>query len=384
MDTKVISGQPSWTFASDKVEAAVTQLGGQLGPVTFTLPDGRKISPYSVAPWAEENLPETMPAILRALRGDFFCAPFGGNDSPFGDEQHPAHGEVANEPWKFETLTSLNIGKSRVMLHLSLATRVREGRVDKYIQLREGESAVYSQHVLSKASGPMNLGHHAMLKFPETEGSGRISTSALLYGQVAPQTFEEPEKGGYSSLKTGATFTSLESVPAADGGTVDLTRYPARGGFEDLVMFVHESTPDFAWLAVAFPEQGYVWYTLKDPRTLRSTVFWISNGGRHYEPWSKRHKLVMGLEDVTSYFHYGLAESARNNEVNALGYPTALVLDSDTPLTINYIQGVTAIPADFDKVASIEQDTDGQITLVSANGIRVTTPVDTSFLYKTG
>ncbi|PTX97408.1 hypothetical protein DB346_20650 [Verrucomicrobia bacterium LW23] len=382
MDTKVISGQPGWVFGSDKVEVAVTQLGGHLGPVTFTLPDDRRVAPYSVAPWAEEALSEETPAILRVLRGDFFCAPFGGNDTTYGDEKHPPHGEVANLPWEFESLTSLNLGKSRVMLHLSLETQVREGRVDKYIQLREGETVVYSQHVLSRAGGPMNLGHHAMLKFPEAPGSGLISSSPLLYGQVAPQLFEDPAKGGFSSLKTGATFTSLADVPMADGGSADLTAYPARAGFEDLVMFVHQASDNFAWLAVAFPQEGYVWYTLKDPRTLRSTVFWISNGGRHYAPWSKRHERVMGLEDVTSYFHYGLAESARPNEVNEQGYPTALQLDSDTPLSINYIQGVAAIPQGFTRVASIEPVPEGYITLTSTEGMRVVSPVDVSYLYR--
>src|ERR1017187_847655 len=67
---KTIKGQPSWRIASDRVEAFVTELGGQIGPIMFDR-RGRKIAPYSVAPWAEEKLPPKMPAI-------FSACPLGG------------------------------------------------------------------------------------------------------------------------------------------------------------------------------------------------------------------------------------------------------------------------------------------------------------------
>src|SRR5580658_10133624 len=81
---------------------------------------------------------------------------------------------------------------------------------------------------------------------------------------------------------------------------------------------------------------------------------WISNRGRHYPPWNGRHVSVMGLEEVTSYFHHGLAESARPNAISAKGYPTCVRLDARKPLAVNYIMGVAKIPAGFDRVASIE------------------------------
>src|SRR6516162_10163551 len=100
---KMICGQASWRLASDEVEAFVTETGGHLGPVTF-MRRGRKIRPYSVAPWAEEKHSPPLRPIIKVLRGDFFCLPFGGNGSPFGREQHPVHGETANARWHFESL----------------------------------------------------------------------------------------------------------------------------------------------------------------------------------------------------------------------------------------------------------------------------------------
>ena len=376
MKTTICRGEPSWTFASDLVEARLTRRGGHLGPVRFRLPHG-EIAPFSVAPWAGETVPKGTPPMLQALRGDFFCAPFGGNAASHDGESHPPHGETANRAWKFE---SLREDGRETTLALSLRTRIRPGRVDKTVSLRRGETALYCRHRLTGFSGKMNPGHHAMLRFPDAPGSGIVSTSPIRYAQVFPGAFEDPAQGGYPSLKAGARFSRLDRVPAADGGTADLSRYPARRGFEDLVMVVHEARPDFAWTAVVFPKERYAWFSLKDPRVLRSTVFWISNAGRHYAPWSGRHVGVMGIEDVTAYFHCGLAESARPNPVSRLGFPTALTLDPKDPLTVNYLMGVVAIPAGFDGVKTIEVAKGGMV-LLSRSGRRARAPLDPSFLH---
>src|SRR5512137_359220 len=100
---QLVYGQPSWRLASTEVEAYVTELGGHLGPVTFDR-KGRKLQPYSVAPWAEEGAAASPLPILRVLRGDFFCLPFGGNATPYRREKHPVHGETANARWQFRSL----------------------------------------------------------------------------------------------------------------------------------------------------------------------------------------------------------------------------------------------------------------------------------------
>ena len=50
-----------------------------MAPATFNLPGGRTVQPFAVAPWAGEKIDAGLPPLLHALRGDFFCAPFGGN-----------------------------------------------------------------------------------------------------------------------------------------------------------------------------------------------------------------------------------------------------------------------------------------------------------------
>ncbi len=374
---RVIQGQPSWRLASTAVEAFVTEKGGHLGPITFER-QGRKLRPYSVAPWVEEAPVGPMPPIIRVLRGDFFCLPFGGNATPFHGKKYPVHGETANERWQFQSLATR---QDRHALHLSLRTKVRPGRVDKRIWLVDGQNVVYVQHTVSGMSGPMNLGHHAMLKFPEAPGSGRVSTSRFVYGQVLPRPFERAEKGGYSWLKPGAEFDSLKRVPTITGERADLTCYPARRGFEDLLMVVSDDREPFAWTAVTFPRERYVWFGLKDPRILHETVFWLSNGGRHYPPWSGRHVNVMGLEEVTSYFHLGLAESARKNPISVRGLPTCLTLDARKPLVVPYIMGVAKIPAGFDRVTAIRAVRGNRaIRLESDSGKKAEAAVELGFL----
>ena len=373
---KNIQGQPSWQFSLDKVTAAVTQLGGHLAPVRFRLPHGT-VEPFAVAPWATEKLAADTAPVLRPMRGDFFCAPFGGNATPYLREKHPAHGETATRAWKFVSLAK---HRNAMELHLSQRTTVRKGCADKFVRLRRGETAIYQRHVLSGMSGRICFGHHPILKFPDAPSSGLISTSPISYGQVFPAAFEDPAGGGYQSLKPGAAFSRLDRVPALDGSLADLSTYPARRGFEDLVLIVHRAAADFAWTAVVFPKERYVWFTLKDPRVLTATVLWISNGGRHYAPWSGRHLGRMGIEDVTAYFHFGLAESAQENPLSKRGVATSVELKPFAPLVVNHIMAVAPIPTGWGAVKSITRTSSG-VTLHPVRGKDVFAPLDVNHLY---
>jgi hypothetical protein len=202
-----------------------------------------------------------------------------------------------------------------------------------------------------------------------------------VHGQVFPGAYENPALHGYQALKPGAVFKSLHEVPMIDGALADLTHYPARPGFEDLAMIVANPRHHLGWSAVSFPRSGYVWFALKDTRVLRNTVFWMSNGGRHYAPWNSRHTRVMGIEETTSNFHYGLAESAGDNPLAKDGRPTALDLDPDQPTIVNYITGVALTPPGFDRVAQLKAADDQKSIILTDNaGHSVTAAVDLAYL----
>lgn len=369
-------GQPSWRVKNERVDAWITRTGGMLAPATFRLADGRSVQPFSIAPWAGEKVPAGTPPLLEVLRGDFLCAPFGGNATAWRGEKHPPHGEAANSPWSLVLATDQR-GTSEI--HLRLRDKVRPGTIDKRILLQGDHSAIYCEHTLTGFSGPMSLGTHPCLQIPGGEGAARVSAGGWEFGQVLPVPFENPAAGGYSSLKVGARFDSLRSVPLAEGGVADLSRYPAREGFEDLVMLMGKPGRTLGWSAVTLPHERWVFLQLKNPEVLRHTVLWHSNGGRHYSPWNGRHRAVLGLEETTSYFHLGLAESAKPNALNRAGYPTAVTLSPKKPLRVAHIFAVAAIPRGFDIVADVKPVAGG-VELVAENGRSTRVEVDLGFI----
>jgi hypothetical protein len=164
------------------------------------------VQPFAVAPWAGEKIDAGLPPLVHALRGDFFCAPFGGNGTPWRGEKHPPHGESANANWTWMAATR---GDQATSLHLQLKTKVRAGVIDKRITLRTGHSAIYCEHTLSGLSGPLALGTHPCLHVPGPEGAARVSAGGWDHGQVLPVPFEDPAGGGYSSIGSGGSGTHI-------------------------------------------------------------------------------------------------------------------------------------------------------------------------------
>ena len=161
----------------------------------------------------------------------------------------------------------------------------------------------------------------------------------------------------------------------------DLTKLPSRFGYADLVQLVNEpwdKSGGPAWTTAVFNDEGFLWFALKDPAVLRSTIFWMENHGRHGHPWRGRNN-CLGLEDVTAFFADGLGESTRDNVLTAEGIPTAVDLRADKPTTINYIQGVVKVPDGFDVVESVKFGPN-EVTFTSASGKSVSAPVKHDFV----
>lgn len=335
-----------------------------LGPVRFHLKD-RTVEPLSVAPWHSEEVEG--PAVIQALRGDFFCMPFGHSEDTYLGEDHPLHGETANGQWVFDATNKNSID-------LVLETRTRPTKV--YKTIRCGDLAVYQRHVVLGLRGPMCYGHHAMVDF---KTPGHLSFSPYVWGQVFPGRFETPAMGGYSSLVAGEEFQSLTSVALTTGGASDLTSFPAREGFEDLVQIASDPQVPFAWSAVTFRDEGYAYFQLKDSRVLPSTVLWFSGAGRHYPPWNGRHKYVVGIEETCSYFHLGLRGSVSPNPLQSRDVRTFRDFDPSFPLEVKCILGIVELPSAFETVAHIARTGRG-IVLVDRAGTRVEQDLDVAFL----
>ena len=379
-ELRTFHAQLSFVVATKEVEIAVTKLGGHVAPVTFFRDSAKPVQPYYVSPWQEEA-PSKMPApVLVTLRGDFFCLPFGGNNDEVAGEKHPPHGEIVGDVWKV-------VGKKKtgdvMTLTLGIETKVRKGRVTKELSLVDGQNVVYSRDIIEGFAGRVPLGHHATLAMPEKDGAVRIATSAFRFGMTCPSLFSDPKQREYQALLPGAKWTDLAKVPVAwkDAPDADLTRLPGRYGHADLIQIANESwakTNGPAWTAATYPDAGYIWFSLKDPAVLNSTVFWMEYHGRHGHPWNGRNN-CLGLEDVTAFFADGLAVSTKENVLTKEGVDTAVALSADKPTAVNYIQGVVKIPDGFENVKTLEF-APGEVTFVSTTGKRVTAPVRHEFL----
>ena len=380
---RTIHAQPSFVVATKEVEIAVTKFGGNMAPVTFFRDSANPVRPYHISPWQEEK-PSKMPApILNTLRGDFFCMPFGGNSDEVAGEKHPPHGEIVGDPWK---VVGTKKAGDVTTLTMGIDTKVRKGHVTKELSLVDGQNVVYSRNTIEGFAGRAPLGHHATLAMPEKEGAVRIATSAIRFGMTCPSLFSDPKSREYQALLPGAKWDDLTKVPVAwkDAPDADLTSLPGRYGYADLVQLANEpweKTNSPAWTTATFTDAGYVWFSLKDPAVLKTTVFWMENHGRHGHPWNGRNN-CLGLEDVTAFFADGLAASTKENVLTKEGVDTALELTADKPTSVNYIQGVAKVPEGFDVVKSVEFKP-GEVVFTSASGKTATAAVRHEFV-KTG
>ena len=227
----------------------------------------------------------------------------------------------------------------------------------------------------------MCLGHHPTMWVPEGAGQAYLSFAPHRLAHTYIEMTAKPEsEKGYSKLLPNTKIEDLTRCPTMTGETTDLTRYPNRRGFEDIVMLCAAEELTMGWSAFSMPSLGYVWFSLKDPRVLASTLLWMSNGGRHSAPWNGRNFNTLGIEEITGFFHEGIASSAKKNFVSDMGVPTSVSLNPSEPLGVNFIQGVARITSDFTRVSSIVPTDEHSIRITSEEGKHVDVAVEHGFI----
>jgi len=368
-------GQPSYLLANDRVAVHVTVQGGHL-TATFD----QSISPFFTSPWWREADIGEMDQIIKVLRGDFFCLPFGANLEPHDGQRHPIHGKTANACWEFVDLGESD-GYKALKLKMGLDAG---GEVEKIIRLKDGEPVIYSEHVVAGLEGRSPVGHHATLQCPQEPGAGIIDMTQPATGFTPPAPIEDSSMGGYSLLQTGREISDRTKVPCFDGDTANLTRYPTRKGYEDVVLFISDTSKEFVFTAASFPGEGYLYFQLKDPQVLPQTLFWMSNGGRHYSPWNGRLSGVLGMEEIAAFFHYGIKESVEPNFVQERGFRPFVEFSKDQPSSIRVIMGAVPIADDFAGVEDITKSGDGEVTILGKGGESISVPCDSDFLFAGG
>lgn len=364
-----------WLITTDHIELFVTEEGAQIAPVTFKV-GGKTIMPYHLSPWQDEEK-RGLSGALKNLRGEIFCMPFGGNAEMVNGEKHPSHGEVSGDPWE---LLSANVSGDISTIEFGISVRIRKAEVVKTVKINRNHPVLYFTHTISGCGGEMPLGHHPILKMPEEGERMYLSLGSFDFGMTCPGIFSDPRRKAYQILDRGKEFSSIEAVPALprDLESVDYSQFPSPYGFTDLFSVFKKPSDKPAWVAAVYPEQGYLWFALKDAAVLPSTTIWISNSGRFFAPWNGR-TFCIGVEDTCSYFAEGLKPSLERNLLNEKGFPTAIGFDPKKPTKVHHIQGVAPVPPTFGKVKDVEFG-DECAVFVDLHGNRVSVPVDHSFV----
>ncbi len=351
---------------NSNVEVGILEECGHLYPVRFFF--GKDvIEPMHIAPWTNEDLDNSIPPILKYLRGDFFCAPFGASDV-LPDESRD-HGTSANDKWN-----EIEVNNSSFKLKLS--KKISGAELIKEISINENESVVYQKHTFKGGTGKIPVGHHAMLKIPD---SCFISFSDFDFGGTPPNVVEPDSKLGRSVLKYPQQFSDLASVQLSDNKAADVSVYPFDKNHEDLYMIISKKNIPFGWSAVSCPNKGWLWFSIKNRNILPNTIVWLSNGGRYYPPFSSRHKNVIGIEETASFFHLGHKASTEKNFLNEQGFKTYIELSRDKVIEIPYLFGLAKIPADFGRVKSITEIKNG-IEIKDINQNKISAKVNLNFI----
>jgi len=334
---------------------------------------GRTITPLHSAPWVDDPViinDESIPANLRYLSGDFFCAPFGASDV----DPAPPHGWTANSHWSHFDTTPFPGG---VTARYRLDKPVMGAAVEKHFTLRDGHPFLYETHVFTGGKGALPVANHAMTRFP---GGGQLSFSRKAHVETPPTAPEPDPALGRSRLAYPAR-SATAVLPLAAGGSVDISRYPFADRHEDLVLLVEDQANPLGWIAAQRPDSRDMFVSLKRPTEYPVTVLWFSNGGRDYAPWNSRHIGVLGMEEGRTSL-LGHRGSIEPNSLSDAGTPTALTLRPAGSVALHNVVGGLPFDPAAGAVANIAVGGEG-LVIDFAHGPSLNVPFDTAFLAST-
>ena len=301
----------TWTIAGPAVRAEVQDLGAMVGPAWFSV-GGRTVQPFAVAPWSDDP-PEqlaTLPPLLRRLRGEWPCVPFGmpeprrdltadwmagiGPDDVVIDDQ--PHGTASGSRWR-----PVTVDAGSVHLAIDLPAPHPIAQMDRTVSADSDRPALHmSLSVMPRSDADLPIGLHPVFALPADPGAARL----VLHPSARAWTFPAPAEPGISRFVPDQRGTDPARIARTDGGTADVTSLPLPFATEELVLLTDPGGAidlladsiriELRWDAAVFP----------------SCLLWLSNRGRTAYPWNGRH-LAIGIEPVCASFDLGV-QHARN------------------------------------------------------------------------
>jgi hypothetical protein len=304
-----------------------------LGPLTFIVGGDQQVSPLFLAPWTARATQPALPEVLRLLRGEWPCVPFGryrpadGFPKDWaavigrGEGESHLHGYGSNVQWSW----------SRVgPYEAELTCRYPEDHdieelVRRVIPVPDQAAVDLELVVRARRRTRLPVGLHFTFAKPRTAATLRPGTYRDAWTSPGPP-YETTQ-----AFAPDRRFHDLGRAPARAGGYLDATKFPLSVEAEDLIQlngvdgrFDLDLHGDRCRVSLEWNREHFP-----------SVLLWISNGGLEAPPWNGQ-LVALGIEPVCTAFGLGLEAVRGENPLARSGIPTAIEFDPATPFTTRY------------------------------------------------
>lgn len=290
-----------WEFGSAEVQA----LGGMLGPLHFRLDAERDLQVMHVAPWAGTVDSMGLPGMLRRMRGEWPCVPFGRTDLPpdlpqgwraLTPDDHWPHGYAANHRWDCKHADS-----DSLRLAIDYPEQSPIVAVERHIQVVANAPALdISLTIEPRRDVCLPAGLHPTFRLPQPQG--RVALELGRHDGI----FSYPSRsaGAVSRLRPDTRSARLDALAGIDG-PLDLSRLPLNDNGEELLqvraLAAGPGAAPFSLHYLDYDAHVGMWW---NQRQFPDLMLWLSNRGRPEFPWQSRH-VALGAEPVNSVFDLG-------------------------------------------------------------------------------
>jgi hypothetical protein len=311
-----------------------------LAPITFIIEGGRQVAPLYLAPWSADETRPALPEVLRGLRGEWPCVPFGsfrpkdgfppdwaaviGTSS--GDTYQ--HGFSANVEWTWSRVTPYEVELScRYPANNDIEELVR-----RITPVSDRAAVDIELTVKPRRRTRLPAGLHFTFCKPRTQAILRPGAYRDAWTYPGPP-FEEIQ-----ALAPNRRFQDLHRAPARGGGFIDATLFPLAVPAEDLIQLNGVDGQFDIDLPGDDCRVSLVWNREHFP----SVLLWLSNLGLLRPPWNGTH-VALGVEPVCSAFALGLDATRNENPISRSGVNTAIDFDPGRPFRTTYRISATAL-----------------------------------------
>ncbi len=322
-----------WRLEWSCGRAEVQALGGMLGPLHFRLDAERELQVMHVAPWSGTTDSLALPGILRRMRGEWPCVPFGRIDlppdlppgwEPLALDDAWAHGYSSNHRWECDYQSS-----DRVSLAIEYPAGSPIARIERHVRAVADAPALDIDLVIwSRQSVRLPAGLHPTFRLPQPNGRVRLE----LGSHEGIFTYPSRSAGAISHLRPDTRSESLDAMAGANGA-IDLSHLPLGADSEELLQVRavgNDRAAPFSLHYLDYDARVGLWW---DTRQFPDLMLWLSNRGRPEFPWDGRH-LALGAEPVNSVFDLG--QVARPPLGHPLADRTGIALQAGRPWRTRY------------------------------------------------